>query len=156
MTVSSYFASYLVNKLTNRTVSTSVINKNDNDQIISATELDSHADSPVVGKYAIIIETTDKKAMVSGFTSDLGEPMKVPIVISSVAYDCKYTGLTHIMVIHNALYLENMTVNLIPPIMMRIAGIDVNECPKFLAKSTSDEDHSLFFPDADLRIPLLL
>ena len=87
MTISSYFASYLVNKLTNHTVSTSVSNKNENDQIISATELDSHADSPVVGKYARIIETTDKTAMVSVFTGDLGEPLKVPIVISAVAYD---------------------------------------------------------------------
>ena len=116
MTVSSYFVSYLVNKLTNHTVSTSVSNKNENDQIISATELDSHADSPVVGKYAIIIETTNKTTMVSGFMSDLGEPMKVPIVIAAVAYDCEYTGIIHIMIIHNALYFENVTDNIIPPI----------------------------------------
>ena len=62
--------------------------------------MDSHADSPVVGKYARIFETTENTAMISGFTSDLGEPMKVPIVIAAVAYDCEYTGKMHIMVIH--------------------------------------------------------
>ena len=69
----------------------------------------------------------------SGFTSDLGKPLTVPVVNAAVAYDCEYTGETRIMVICNVLYFKNMEVNLIPPFMMRLAGIEVNECPKFLA-----------------------
>ena len=53
----------------------------------SATELDSHADSPVLGQNAIIIETTSKTVLVSGFTSDLGKPLRVPVVTAAVAYD---------------------------------------------------------------------
>ena len=98
--ISSYFASYLVNKIANHKVSTSISTRNENEQVVSATELDSHADSPVVSKYARILETTENTAMVSGFTSDLGDHMQVPIVIAAVAYDYEYTGKTHIMVIH--------------------------------------------------------
>ena len=38
----------------------------------SATEIDSHADSPVVGPNARIIETTSKTVLASVFTSYLG------------------------------------------------------------------------------------
>ena len=124
--------------------------------IISATELDSYTDSPVVGKHAYIIETTSKTALVSGFTTELGEPIRVPIVIAAIIYDCEYTGNSHIMIIHNALYFKNMEVNLIPPIIMRIAGLEVDECPKFLSKNPTESNHSIFFPDEDLRIPLLI
>ena len=41
--------------------------------------------------------------------------------------------------------------------MMRLAGLEVNECPKFLApKGASDEHHSIYFPKHGLRIPFLL
>ena len=85
---------------------------------ISATELDSHADSPVVGKYCHIIENKGKTAKVSGFTSDLGKPLTVPIVTAAIAYDCEFTGETNILIVHNALYFKQMEVNLIPPMMM--------------------------------------
>ena len=122
----------------------------------SATELDSHADSPVVGKYAHILEYTSKNAKVSRFTSELGKPIEVPIVTAAIAYDCEYTGSTYIMVIHHALYVKSMEINLIPPIMMRIAGLYVDECPKFLSPCPTDTNHSITLPDADVRIPLQL
>ena len=49
-----------------------------------------------------------------------------------------------------------MEVNLIPPMMMRLVGLDVNECPKFLSRNPSEEDHSVYFPDAQIRIPLMI
>ena len=122
----------------------------------TATELDSHADSPVVGRYCKILEDTGRKATVSGFTSELGKPMTVPVVNAAVAYDCDITGRTLILVICNALYFQNMEENLIPPFMMRLAGIEVDECPKFLAKNPSENNHSMFFPDSSTRIPFLL
>ena len=120
----------------------------------STTELDSHADSPVVGKNCVVLEESGKTAKVSGFTSKLGEPLSVPVVTAAVAYDCEYSGETYIMVIHNALYFREMEVNLIPPLMMRLAGVELNECPKFLSNNPSIEDHSVYFPEAELRIAL--
>ena len=119
---------------------------------VTATELDSHADSPVVGWYSRILEETGRKATVSGFTSDLGKPITVLVVNAAVTYDCN----VYILVICNALYFKNMEENLVPPFMMRLAGIDVNECPKFLAKIPSESNHSMYFPDADVRVPFQL
>ena len=123
------------------------------DDVTTATELDSHADSPVVGRYAIILEVLNKTVQVSGFTTDLGKPIRVPVVNAAVAYDCDITGDTHILVLYSALYLESMENNLVPPIAMRLAGCDVNECPKFLAKNPSIAHHSVYFPTAGVRIP---
>ena len=50
-----------------------------------------------------------------------------------------------------------MEVNLVPSFMMRLARVEVDECPKFLAKHPSETNHSLYFPESeDLRIHLQL
>lgn len=81
------------------------------------TELDSHTDSPVVGRYSRIFEDTGRKATVSGFTSDLGKPMTVLVVNTAVAYKCKVIGKVYVLVICNALYFQNMEENLILKLM---------------------------------------
>ena len=124
--------------------------------VTSATELDSHANSQVVGCNAEIIEDTGKVVHVSGFTEKLGKPLTVPVVTAAVIYDCGVTGESHVLIINNALYIKDMVVNLIPPMMMRLAGLIVDECPKFLANSPSETNHSIYFEEHDLRIPLHL
>ena len=119
------------------------------------TELDSHADSPVVGKGALIPHHTGETVNVIPFTDGLGTCSNVPIVTSAVAYDSPNTGETTILLIHNALYTANMTHNLIPPIILRMKGIEVNECPKFLPSEPSESHHSILLPNT-LRIPLSL
>ena len=95
---------------------------------------------------------TDRKATVSGFTSDFGKPMTVRVVNAAVAYECNVTGKVQVLVICNVLYFRNMKVNLIPPFMMPLAGIKVHKCPKFLAKEPTERNHSMYFPEADIRI----
>ena len=58
--------------------------------------------------------------------------MTVPFVTAGVAYDCEYTGNTFILVIYNALYFRNMDTTLVPPTMMSLAGLDMDECLKLL------------------------
>ena len=65
--------------------------------------------------------------MVSGFSTDLGKTLRVPIVTAAIAYEDEHTGNVYTLIIHNALYFKNMDVNLISPMMMRIAGLEVNE-----------------------------
>ena len=97
----------------------------------SRTELDSHADSSVVGKGALIFHHTGETVNVIPFTDGLGTCSDVPIVTAAAAYDSPITGETTILLIHNTLYIANMTQNLIPLIMLRMNGIEVNECPHF-------------------------
>ena len=47
-----------------------------------------------------------------------------------------------------------MSSNLIPPFLMRLNGIDVNERPKFMARVPEEHHHSIYFPEHDLRIHL--
>ena len=122
----------------------------------TALELDSHADSLVVGKHARIIEDTQRTASVSGFTDELGSPLTVKIVNAALTYDCELTGESYQFMIRNALYLPKMPVSLIPPFMMRLQGLEVNECPKFLAKNPTVAHHSIYFPEEEIRIPLNL
>ena len=119
------------------------------------TELDSHADLPVVGKGALILHHTVETVNVIPFTDGIGTCSDVPIVTAAVAYDSPITGETTIILTHNALYIANMTQNLIPPIMLRMNGIEVNKCPKFLASEPSESHHSILLPNT-LRIPLSL
>ena len=149
--ISQRFSSYI-----NYRIATTTIRNGDDYNKVSATELDSHADSPVVGRFAKILEHTDKEVNVSGFSKSLGKPLTAPIVNAAVMYDCDVTGNSYVLIICNALYVRDMEVNLIPPIMMRLAGIKINECPKFLADKPTVENHSAYFPDADIRIPFLL
>ena len=69
-----------------------------------------------------------------------------------MAYDCEFTGETHILVLCNALHFKRMENNLIPPFMMRLAGNEVDKCPKFLSNNPTERNHSMYFPTQDIRI----
>jgi hypothetical protein len=69
----------------------------------SRTELDSHANMPVIGRNAYIISDTGMTAGLSPFTPDYSS-MRIKIVDAAVQYDCPYQGTTHILVIRNALH----------------------------------------------------
>ena len=81
----------------------------------------------MAGRYSSVLVDKGRKAAVTGFTSELGAPITVPVVTAAVAHYCEYTVKTFILVIYNVLYLQNMDKNLVPPIMMRLAGLDVDE-----------------------------
>jgi hypothetical protein len=72
----------------------------------SRTELDSHANMPVVGRNAYIISDTGRVADVSPFTPDYAS-MQIRIVDAAVQYDCPYDGESCILVIRNTLYVPD-------------------------------------------------
>jgi hypothetical protein len=121
----------------------------------SRTELDSHANMPVVGQNAFVISDTGRMADVKPYSPDY-ESMAIPIVDAAVRYDCPYDSLTYILVIRNALHLPSMQTNLIPPFIMREAGITVHDTPKMQMDDPTTEDHSIYFPETRFRIPMSL
>jgi hypothetical protein len=127
----------------------------DMDEEASRTELDSHANMPVVGRNAYIISDTGKIADVNPFTPDYAF-MRISIVDATVRYDCLYDGKSYIFVVRNALHVPSMRNNLIPPFVMREAGIRVNDTPKIQTSDPNEEDHFIYFPDNDFRNPLSL
>ena len=71
---------------------------------LSRTELDSHANMPVVGKKCYVLTDTGKTADVSPYTPDY-DAMKVSIVDAAIQYDCKFTGQSYALVIRISLYI---------------------------------------------------
>ncbi len=91
-----------------------------------------------------------------GFTNALGNSLLVDVVQVPVVYDCDKTGQSFLMIIHNALHVKSMDVCLLNPFIMRLAGIQVDNCPKFLAMVPSVAHHSLYFPSEEIHITLAL
>ena len=63
-------------------------------------------------------------------------------------------GLT--LVVQNTIHVPSMENNLIPPFMMREAGIMVNEKAKIHTDDLKDSDHSITFSSTGFRISLYL
>ena len=111
----------------------------------------------VLGKHCFVFDgITNKTCEVLLYDPTIGRATQVPIVDAAIAYDCPYTHKTYILMARNALYVPTLTNNLIPPFIMREAGLEVNDKPKIHCDDPSIEDHSIYCHDADLRIPLQL
>ena len=66
------------------------------------------------------------------------------------------SALTALLIVRNALYVQSMMNNLIPPFIIREAGLEVREIPNIHVKEPTVEDHSIYFLDESHRIPLSL
>jgi hypothetical protein len=121
----------------------------------SRTEFDSHANMPVVGRHAYVISDTGKIADVSPFTPDY-KSMEIPIVDAAVQYEEPYDGKQYILVIRNALHVPSMRNNLLPPFILRQAGIEVNDVPKIHTNEPTKSTHSVTFKETGFSIPLSL
>ena len=107
-------------------------------------ELNSHADSPVLGSEALIIRTHDTKVRFNGFKPAL-VPKAVYVVDATVAYECELTEKVLIMVIRNGLHLKEMNHNLLSLFIMRLSGLEVNEKPKFMTRNPTTKQHLVYF-----------
>jgi hypothetical protein len=121
----------------------------------SRTELDSHANMPVVGKHAYVVSQSGQTAEVSPFTPDY-EPMQIPVVDAVVQYDCPYDGKQYMLLIQNALHVPSMNNNLLPPFVLREHGIQINDTPKIQVDDPTVDNHSILFPETGFCIPLSL
>ena len=121
----------------------------------SRTELDTHANMPVIGQNALSVEETGSRVDVHAYSPDY--PAKsAPLVHAAIQYDCPYNGMSYIFLVYNAVYVPSMENNLIPPFLLREAGIRVNDTPKIHSALPDVNDHAIYIDQADLRIHLRL
>ena len=92
------------------------------------TELDSHANMAVVGKYVYVLKTGDT-VEVNPFTPKY-KAITARVVDAAIRYDCPYEGQSYILIIRNVIHVPSMENNLIPPFLLREAGIIVNDKAK--------------------------
>ena len=122
----------------------------------TTTDLNSHADSPVVGDNATILFLTNKTVRVSGFTKVLGNIAKIPVVVAAITYTDTITGVIYLLIINNSLYMKEMEDNLIPPFMITLTNHGVDEFLKFLCKQSTINTHAITITNPELVIPLSL
>ena len=120
----------------------------------SRTDLDSHADTTVLGKHCEIIYTAKRTADVSPFLPELGTAEKVPIVCGAIAYD-NPDGETIVLIIHQALYIPALRDNLLCDNQCRMNDVVVDACPKSLSENPTDSTHTIKFRNNDdFTIPM--
>jgi len=124
------------------------------------TELDSHADTSVVGNdTALIIHDFERPVQVHGYDGRVSEDKHCKIVSAAVAYDHPATGETFMLLLHQAILIPHMKVNLLSPMQVRANDIAVNDEPKSMVLNPSDDHHAIVVPPQEpnldgLRIPL--
>ena len=97
------------------------------------TELDSHADTSVVGcDTALLIHDYETPVQVQGYNGDAGERFNCRIVSAVVAYDHPASGDVYMLVIHQAILLPSMSHNFLCPMQLRDHGLTVNDEPKLI------------------------
>jgi len=126
----------------------------------STAELDSHANVVVLGKHCTILNYTQQTMKVRSFSDATGSVPSVPVVDAMVAFDDPYAdnedGRTYFLVFYNAVYIPDMSHHLIPPFVMREAGLKVNDCPKMHASDPDLSTHAIYDPVSKMRIHLHL
>ena len=108
---------------------------------------------PVVGRVVYTIAHTGKTADVQAYNPNY-ESMKIHIVDAVLQYDDPYNGVTYMLIIRNALHVPSMNNHLIPPFLMREAGIIVHDTPKIHLDDPTVSDYSMCFDNSNFRIPL--
>jgi hypothetical protein len=71
---------------------------------IKQLELDSHADTCLFGKDALLLYQTDESVEVSGFHPSLQKLTNIPIALVAVAYNDPVTNGTWMLEFHQVLY----------------------------------------------------
>ena len=110
----------------------------------------------VLGSNCNVVEPTGRSVEVRPFSKDCETLSSVPIVHAVVKYTCEVTDHVYYLMFMNALHVPSMNHNLIPPFIMREAGITVNGVPKIHQKNPKNHHHTLYFNKQSLRIPLKL
>ena len=124
-------------------------------------EMDSHADTCVVGKEtALIVQDFDRSVRVFGYNKDVGTPERCKMVTGVVAYDHPENGEVYMLVLHQAILIPNMTANLISHMQIRDNDVHLNDEPKYLVQEPTDLHHAIDIDGTDeteaLRIPLAI
>lgn len=126
----------------------------DTNEYNDRTHLDSHANTIVYGKFCWVFADSGFKADDTPFCKKVGKMLQVPIVDALILYENPLTGEKFILITRNALYVPSMNHNLIPPFIMREAGIEVNDKAKIHCPMPTEDDHAIIDRKTGIHICL--
>ena len=131
------------------------------DDLEGRTELDSHADTCVVGEgTALVFQDFEQPVQVHGYDEAVGPASNCKTVSAVFAYVHPETGLTYMLIIHQAILIPSMKVNLLCPMQLHDNDLRCNDEPKYMVLTPTEDHHAITIPmgkDEDpLCIPLAL
>ena len=86
-----------------------------------------------LGKYCFVFDNVKGRTCdVAPYDPSISTAKKVPVVDAALVYDCQYTFKPYLLIAWNALYVPTMENNLIPPFLMREAGIKLQIFQRFM------------------------
>ncbi|KAL7478253.1 LOW QUALITY PROTEIN: hypothetical protein ACHAW6_004025, partial [Cyclotella cf. meneghiniana] len=107
-------------------------------------ELDSHTDTCIVGRHALIIHEHPKVVWLP--VDPLQPAQKATVVDVAIKYTRCNTGDPMILLINQAILVPEVDHCLLP-MQCRINGIEINEVPRFLTSNQSTSSHSIVISD---------
>ena len=122
------------------------------------TEMDSHADTCVLGRNALITHDYERPVHVTGYDKADGTK-KYRTVSGVIGYQDPATGRSHYLHVHQGIHMPQLEHNLLCPMQLRLNDVWVDEAPKFLAEDPTERTHAIEVPigdDDSLVIPLSL
>jgi hypothetical protein len=131
-----------------------------NNPLESSLELDSHADTTVLGAGALIVQSYDQPVEVVGYDPQQGL-QTFEMVSGVLACDHSRDGQVYHLVFHQAIHMPQLDHHLLCPMQCWINDMTVNNVPQFLTHFPTDNMHALIVqnPDNDsttLTFPLHL
>jgi hypothetical protein len=131
-----------------------------NNPLESSLELDSCADTTVLGAGALIIQSYDRPVEVVGYDPQQGL-QTFEMVSGILAFDHPRDGQVYHLVFHQAIHMPQLDHHLLCPMQCPVNDVTVNNVPKILTCFPTDNMHALIVqnPDDDsttLTFPLLL
>jgi len=79
---------------------------------------------------------------VRGYSPKVGESTECKTVSAVVSYTHD-DGSNYMLILHQAIYIPDMEVNLIFPMQLRDNDIEVNDLPKSMCKHPTTDDHAI-------------
>ena len=134
---------------TRRSTTRNVSRVTNDHTIYNQMELDSHADTAVLGRNCVILAFTGRECDVSPYNDTYQSIKGVPIVTGATAYTCQTTGDTLILVFHEALWMgDTMDHSLLNPNQLRHYGVKVQDNPYDASQGMhlSTEDNEVVIP----------
>ena len=127
---------------------------------LTRTELDSHADTCVVGdSTALVTHDFNRPIRVHGYDSKVSERHHCKSVTAVIAYDHPSTGDVYMVRVHQAILIPTIKHNLLCPNQLRLNDVSVNDEPKSMVPTPTDRHHAIrlnLAGNAELLIPLSL
>jgi hypothetical protein len=123
-------------------------------------ELDSHADTCVLGCDVLIILDYNGPVSIVSYDESLGSKT-YQTVSGVVAYNDPQTRRTLHLIINQAIHIPQLDHHLLCPMQCRVNDMIVNDLPKCLATDPTDQTHALTLTDPDnplqpVILPLIL